>query len=337
MPGTPCARSGHLWACRRDRVSAVITVGDEPGQAPGLASLLDPSATFEKIAGGFGFTEGPAWHPRDHFLVFSDILGDCQYRWDPAHGVRVFRRPSNMANGATWGADGSLWICEHATSRLSRIVPGGAYEVVADRFDGRELNSPNDIVVDRAGQAWFTDPASGRSAKWGVAREQELDFQGVYRFEPQSGRLVLLVDDFSKPNGLCFSPCGNRLFVNDTDRQHIRVFEIDRDGRLLGGEVWAETAGDGPGVADGMKFDARGNLWCCGAGGIHVFSPTGQRLGILATPEVAANFAWGGADGRDLFITATTSLYRVRTRVAGHAAVLTPETPGEQEVFHVDR
>ncbi|MCH5376011.1 MAG: SMP-30/gluconolactonase/LRE family protein [Planctomycetes bacterium] len=315
--------------------AVILTVGDASLEA-GLQNLLEPNARFEKLADGFGFTEGPAWHPRDGYLVFSDILGDCQYRWTPQQGVQELRRPSNMANGSAWGPDGSLWICEHATSRLARLHPDWKYEVAADRFRGAELNSPNDVVVNGAGHVFFTDPNSGRSARWGVARSQDLDFQGVFRFEPDTGRLVVLADDFSKPNGLCFSPDRKRLFVNDTDRQHIRWFDLAADGRLHGGAVWAETGGPGPGVADGMKFDALGNLWCCGAGGIHVFDAAGRRLGIVPAPEVAANLAWGGADGRDLFVTASTSLYRLRTRVAGQVPCHVTPAPFIPESHDVD-
>jgi len=283
---------------------------------PGL--VVEDGAAFEALLTGFEFLEGPSWHREQGFLVFSDIIGNRQYAWSPAEGKRIFRSPSNMANGTTWDRKGRLLVCEHATSRVVRLHPGGKEELLVSHFEGKELNSPNDIVEKSNGWIYFTDPNSGRTSPWGVPREQQLDFQGVYRFEPRSGKLNLLVDDFSKPNGLCFSRDESRLFVNDTDRQHIRVFDVKEDGSLQGGAVWVSTDGVRPGVADGMKFDAQGNLYSSGSGGIHVFSPAGNRLGIIRTPQVAANFNWGGKDLRDLFVTATHTLYRLRMNIPGH-------------------
>jgi gluconolactonase len=166
------------------------------------------------------------------------------------------------------------------------------------------------------GAIYFTDPTYGRLDYYGVKRDPELAFRGVYRIAP-SGALALLADDFAQPNGLCFSPDFARLFVNDTDRQHIRAFDVTADGTLAGGAVWAETTGEGAGAPDGMKIDAAGNLYCCGPGGIHVFAADATCLGVIRVPEYAANFAWGEADLRSLFVTASTSLYRVRTVVPG--------------------
>lgn len=284
----------------------------------GLRAIVEPTLP-ERLATGFEFTEGPAWHAGDCALVFSDIIGDAMYVWREAGALEVFRRPSNRANGSTWDREGRLLTCEHATSRVSRTEPGGRYEILASHFDGRELNSPNDIVVRRDGAIFFTDPTPGRTARFGIERPQQLDFQGVFRLQPESGELTLLVDDFSKPNGLCFSRDEARLFVNDTDRQHIRVFDVRSDGTVSGGREFASTAGAEPGVADGMKVDSAGNLYCCGSGGIHVFDGDGTRIGVIALPEVPANFTWGGPTLTDLYVTARTSLYRLRMRVPGHA------------------
>ena len=286
--------------------------------AGGLDAIIESGTSIERVLTGFEFLEGPAWHPQMQELVFSDIIGDTLYRWQPDGVPRPVRQPSNMANGNCWNREGLLLSCEHATSRVSRSDLNGSYEVLISHFEGRELNSPNDIVVRRDGSVYFTDPNSGRGEKYGVARPQQLDFQGVYRFAPDNRELTLLVDDFARPNGLCFSADETRLYVNDTDHQHSRVFDVRDDGTIGHGRVWAETGGDQPGVADGMKIDSIGNLYCCGSGGIHVFDSAGRRLGVIATPEVAANFAWGGADLTDLYITATHSLYRLRTRVPGH-------------------
>jgi gluconolactonase len=208
--------------------------------------------------------------------------------------------------------------CEHSTSRVSRTDALGRYEILASHFGGLELNSPNDIVVRRDGVIFFTDPTSGRTAKFGVERPQQLAFQGVFSLDPATLVLTLLANDFAKPNGLCFSRDESLLYVNDTDRQHIRVFDVNADGTISGGRVWASTAGAAPGVADGMKVDSAGNLYSCGSGGIHVFDPEGSRLGIIPTPEVPANFTWGGTTLTEFFVTARTSLYRLRARIPGH-------------------
>ena len=284
----------------------------------GLNNILEKGAEFEQLISGFEFLEGPAWHSGQGCLVFSDIVGNTMYRWSDQAGVSVFRKPSNMANGNTWDSNGRLICCEHASSRVSRIDSAGAYEVLASHYQGRELNSPNDVVVDSSGNIFFTDPNSGRGPHYGVERQQELDFQGVFKLDPVSRELTLLVDDFSKPNGLCFSPDESRLFINDTDRQHIRVFDVQGDAGIDNGRVWANVGGANPGVADGMKLDREGNLYCCGSGGIHVFDPDANPLGIIATPELAANFTWGGDHLTELLVTATSSIYRLRVKIPGY-------------------
>jgi gluconolactonase len=272
----------------------------------------------EQIASGFKFTEGPVWYANQDALVFSDIIGNTMYRWSESDGVAVLRRPSYMANGNCRDQQGRLLTCEHATSRVSRTELDGSYQVLATHFEGLELNSPNDIVVRRDGSIYFTDPNSGRGEAYGVARTQELEFQGVYRCDASTGELTLLVDDFSKPNGLCFSLDESVLFVNDTDRQEVRAFDVLPDGTVENSRVWAKVDGDAPGVADGMKIDSEGNVYCCGSGGIHVLDATGTPIGIIEVPEIAANFTWGGPDLTTLFITATHSIYRTRMDIPGH-------------------
>jgi len=276
-----------------------------------LNALFDVDTPLEKLATGFCFIEGPVWHPTDKYLVFSDIICNTMYRWSADDGVSVYRRPSYMANGNTFDRQGRLLTCEHGTSRVSRQNLDGVVEVIAAHYQGKELNSPNDIIVKSDGGVYFTDPNSGRSQGFGIPREQELPFQGVYRLE-LDGVLRLLVDDFSKPNGLCFTPDEKQLLINDTDRQHIRVFDVQPDGALTNGRLWAKLEHDGIGVADGMKFDSAGNLYCTGPGGIHVFDPKVNCLGVILMPEQAANLAWGDDDLRSLYITASTTLYRIR-------------------------
>jgi gluconolactonase len=284
---------------------------------PRFAEVVGADVALERLATGFDFTEGPIWHPREKHLTFSDMPGDHMRRWTEASGITTFRRPCNRANGNTYDRGGRMLSCEHATSRVTRTEPDGSITVLATHYDGRELNSPNDIVVKSDGRIYFTDPTYGRMPYYGVERPQQLDFQGVYRVDPDGANLTLLADDFSQPNGLCFSLDEKRLFVNDTERGHIRVFDVGADGGLTGGSVWAEVKGEGAGGPDGMKIDSRGNLYCCGPGGLHVFSPEAQSLGVIRVPEVVANFTWGDEDMKSLFLTASGSLYRVRTRTPG--------------------
>ena len=221
-----------------------------------------------------------------------------------------------MANGNAYDGQGRLVTCEHSSSRVTRTELDGTITVLATHYDDKELNSPNDIVVRRDQTIFFTDPDFGRRPRFGIPRPSELPYRGVYLIRPD-GELRLLADDFDQPNGLCLSLDETRLFVNDSPRRHIRVFDVDGD-RLTGGEVWAETGGaEGERTPDGMKFDSAGNLFCVAPGGIHVFDGEGVRLGVILVPENVANFAWGEDDLRSLLITASGSLYRVRVEVPG--------------------
>ena len=280
-----------------------------------FADVVGAAVEFETLGSGFLFTEGPLWQPQERYLLFSDIPGDHLRRWSAKEGVTTFRRPSNKSNGLTWDRQGRLLACEHATSRVTRTEADGRITVLASHYGDKELNSPNDIVVRSDGAIYFTDPIYGRVEYYGVKRDPVLTFRGVYRVA--DGKLTLLADDFAQPNGLCFSADEKRLFVNDTERGHIRVFDVRTDGTLAAGRVWAETTGEGEGAPDGMKIDSAGNVYCCGPGGIHVFDPAGACLGVIRTPEGVANFAFGDDDYRSLFITASTSLYRIRVKTPG--------------------
>ncbi|MEM7028308.1 MAG: SMP-30/gluconolactonase/LRE family protein [Chloroflexota bacterium] len=284
-----------------------------------LTEIISENAAVEQIATGFDFLEGPIWHPKQKSLIFSDIMGNSLYRWTQVDGLTKIRRNSYMANGNTYDQQGRLITCEHATSRVTRtdFANDQPLEVLATHFEGKQLNSPNDVVVKSDGTIYFTDPHSGREAKVGVPREPELPFTGVYRLDPESKELTLLVDDFARPNGLCFSQDETQLFINDTFRQHIRVFDVQPDGTLTNGRLWADLEGDKPGVADGMKIDAVQHLYSCGPGGIHIFTPDAHCLGVIEMPEQTANFVWGDEDLCSLFTTSTTSLYRVRVNIPG--------------------
>ena len=286
---------------------------------PRFHGVVGDDAPMDQLGTGFAFTEGPVWNPVDHYLVFSDMPGDHMRRWSSEGGVTTFRQPSNKANGNAYDPQGRLVTCEHATSRVTRTEADGTITVLATHWDGRELNSPNDIIVKRDGAVYFTDPNYGRREYFGVPRDQELDFQGVYRIA-RDGTLSLLADDFAQPNGLAFDGPEARLFVNDTEREHIRVFDVDPDGGVSGGGVWAEVTGEADGVPDGMKTDSEDNVYCTGPGGIHVFAPDAICLGVILVPEGVANFTWGDGDLQSLFITASTSLYRTRVRVPGRPA-----------------
>ena len=284
-----------------------------------FVDVVGAGVEYERLAGGFMFTEGPQWDPRQQRLLFSDIPGNAIFQWSEAAGVRVFRAPSDMANGLALDRSGRLLCCEHATSRVTRIESDGTVTVIASAFEGKALNSPNDIVVKRDDGIYFTDPTYGRVEYYGVARQPVLAFRGVYRVEPDGTRITLLVDDFAQPNGLCFTLDERRLLVNDTERMHIRVFDLAADGTLRNGRIWAVLSGEGAGGPDGMKVDSEGNLYCCGPGGIHVFDRSATALGVIRVPRPVANFTWGEEDRRSLFITATDNLYRIRVRVPGQS------------------
>ncbi|MEM1430669.1 MAG: SMP-30/gluconolactonase/LRE family protein [Pseudomonadota bacterium] len=289
-----------------------------------LSGLVDarPTALLE----GFGFTEGPIWHPVEHWLMFSDIAESKQYLWSEAEGLQLFRQPTNQANGNCFDLWGRVVSCEHASSQLVRHTHGGKLvEVLASHYDGQALNSPNDVVCDSTGRLWFTDPAFGRTREdLGLIRPQEQPCQGVYRRDPD-GTLVRVVDDFQQPNGLCFDGEEKRLFVNDSWGPHIRVFDVDEAGMLRGGAVWAEVAGDGEGVPDGMKCDADGRIWCNGPGGVHVFVEDGlgggRWIGRVPMPEKVTNFCWGGPEGHTLFITGVSAVWTVETATT-HAPMI---------------
>ena len=283
-----------------------------------LRGLVDENAEVERVATGFTFTEGPIWMP-DGSLHFSDMPGDKRRRWHPDEGVTVLRDPSNKCNGMTRDNDGNLIVCEHVTSSVVRERPDGTRETLATHWGDRELNSPNDVIVARDGSIIFTDPTYGRMPGFGLEREQDLDFQGVYRIPSGGGDPQLLIDDFGQPNGLCFSPDESLLYINDTHHALIRVYDVAADGTLSNGRLFFDEIGNGvieEGIPDGMKCDERGNVWVTGPGGVWIINARGEHLGVLEVPENVGNLAWGGSDWRTLFIPSSTSVYRIQTKVA---------------------
>lgn len=287
--------------------------------------VFDRDAELETVADGFIFTEGPIWHPEQHWLVFSDIISSIQYRWSQAEGLSVFRRPSNMANGNFFDRDGHIVSCEHATSRLVRHDhEGRVVTTLASEFDGKPLNSPNDVVVDSLGRIWFTDPTFGRIRDdVGIVRPVELQHQGVYRLDPD-GRLDLVIDDFKQPNGLCLSRDEKLLFVNDSADPCIRRFDVGSDGQLSGDHLWARVEGEQEGrkwVPDGMKVANSDHLFCNGPNGVHLYDADANCLGVLNFPEKSTNFCFGGADRDWLYVTASSRLYRIKTKISGSSMI----------------
>ena len=302
---------------------------------PGIFELVAPDAELELLAGGFHFTEGPVWH-EEGYLLFTDVAADAIWRWDAAGAAQVWRQPANMANGMTRDPQGRLLSCEQATSHLARYEPDGTVTVVASHFQAKELNSPNDVVCRSDGCIYFTDPPAGREEPHGQTRPtpRELDFQGVFLIRSGSGQLELQADDMFVPNGLCFSPDESLLYVNDTMRRQIVVFDVEEGGSLRNKRLFCQQPGDPPdpsrlmaefartgtlstGLPDGMRTDAIGNVYCGGPGGIWVIDPCGQLLGVIETPSFVGNMNWGDDDWRSLYICASKELYRLRMRVAG--------------------
>ena len=276
-----------------------------------LQEIIGKDAQVEKVAEGFKFTEGPVWYP-EGFLLFSDIPENTIYQWQPNQEVNIFRNPSGNANGNTLDLEGRLITGEHSNRRVSRTEKDGKIVTLVDKYNGKRLNSPNDLVVKSDGSIYFTDPPYGIKSE-----QEELGFYGVYRIAPD-GQLSLLVDDFVRPNGIAFSPDETKLYVNDSEKGHIRIFDVKSDGTLENGKIFAELKDPNKaGVPDGMKVDLQGNIYSTGPGGVWVFSASGKLLGIIAVPERVTNLAWGNDDYKTLYLTASKSLYRITLKVTG--------------------
>ena len=277
-----------------------------------LAKLVEPSQQAERLATGFGFTEGPLWHP-DGFYYFVDIRANKLFRVTPGKPPEMVRQNTGEGNGTTFDVQGRLVMCEGSHRRVTRMDADGRIETLVERYEGKRLNRPNDVVCKSDGSLWFTDP----DLRVPFA-ERELPYAGVYRITPDGG--TTLMADCEYPNGLAFSPDERTLYVANTRwTQYIHRFELDATGKVLRRSIFAEMASDDDknGVPDGMKVDVEGRLYCTGPGGTWVFAPDGQRLGIIQTPEVPANICFGGPDLRTLFLTARTSIYTLRVNVPG--------------------
>jgi gluconolactonase len=299
-------------------------------QDRGLHDLIAPDTIIERIAGGLAFTEGPVW--RGSHLLFSDIPNKRIVRWRRLpEGPELTTFATGMSNGLALDRQGRVLAAEHDGRRVSRVADDdGSRTVLAERFQGKRLNSPNDLVVKSDGSVYFTDPPYGvQPSTPGVPRPpdwwtkpipgKEQPCHGVYRIDPD-GRLDLLVDDFALPNGLAFSPDETVLYVDDSARKHIRAFDVRPDGGLTGSRVLLDMASNDPGVPDGLKVDRHGNVFCTGPGGVWVCRADSTLLGRIVLPELPANLAWG-EDGSVLFLTARTSVFRLPTRTGGAPSV----------------
>jgi gluconolactonase len=295
---------------------------------PALDAIVPEGLSIEKLAGGFIFTEGPVWVP-DGSLLFSDPNANTIYRWTPDGQVSVFRTKSGYAgvdvaeygqpgsNGITLDREGRVTINEHGNRRVVRVEKNGVVTVLADRYQGKRLNSPNDLVYRSDGSLFFTDPPFGLPKAFDDPRK-ELPFSGVYSLK--DGRLTLGATDLTGPNGLAFSPDERYLYVANWDEKKkvVMRYRAHPDGTLTNGEVFFDMT-DAPGedALDGIKVDVRGNLYVSGPGGLWILSPEGKHLGTIVGPEHPHNLAWGDADGRTLYLTAQTGLYRIRLNIPG--------------------
>ena len=285
--------------------------------------LIKSAARLEKLYEGCRWAEGPAYFPAGRYLIWSDIPNDRMLRYDETSGaVSVFRNPSGYSNGNTVDRQGRLISCEHGHRRVSRTEHDGTITVIASHYQGKRLNSPNDVVVQSDGTIWFTDPAYGINSDYeGHKDESEIGACHVYRVDPHSGEIKIVADDFVRPNGIAFSPDERQLYVADTGAthvkdgpRHIRVFDVSDNGRLSGGKVFATLTA---GLFDGMRLDEAGRIWTSAGDGVHCYDPDGTLLGKILVPEAVANVVFGGVKRNRLYICATTSLYAIMLPLNG--------------------
>jgi gluconolactonase len=274
--------------------------------------------SMRRLHTGCRWTEGPVYFPAGRYLVFSDIPNNQLLRWDETTGrVGVFRDPSGYANGHTRDRTGRLVSCEHGNRRVTRTEHDGTVTVLAERYRGARLNSPNDVVERSDGSIWFTDPSYGIDSDYeGYRAESEIGGCHVYRVDPADGEVRVVADDFERPNGLAFSVDETRLYIADTRQNpsHIRVFDVSDDGTLSGGEIFGTSDAGG---FDGLRVDTEGRVWAAAHDGLHCFAPDGTRIGKLLVPEICSNLTFGGQRRNELFITASTSVYQLRVNFNG--------------------
>jgi gluconolactonase len=288
--------------------------------APELDKIISTSEPIQHLADGFGGTQGPAegplWWKEGGYLLFSDIHNNKRMKYEPGKSVSLFSEPTNRANGLTRDLQGRLVACEHDSRRVTRLEADGSITVIANSFQGRQLNRPNDVVVKSDGCIYFTDPWTSPAAP----EQWDLTFSGVYRVTPDLATMSLLIGDFIVPNGLAFSPDETLLYINDSRRGHIRAFELMPNGMLAKhtDRVFADLRGDEPGVPDGMKVDVEGNVYCGGAGGLWIMDQNGKKLGrIVHGAPATTNLAFGGDDWKTLYFTSRNHLGAVNVKIPG--------------------
>lgn len=296
--------------------------------APGLSRLVSSDAPLDRLHHSMSFGEGPLWNRRDGSFFWVDIVGDTIYRWQPGRNAEAFIRPSGKANGLTFDREGRLCVAGWASRTVWRVEADGSIKTLASHYQGKKINSPNDIVVRSDGSIYFTD-SPGALINVGMAAQdlqQYLDFQGVFRIAPDGGTdagaggaLDAVVTDTVYPNGLVFAPDESVLYVNDTRLCEIRAYDMRPDGGCGPKRLFHTLTGAEPGVADGMKVDREGNVYCTGPGGVHVIAPDGKLLGRIRIPDHCTNIAWGDADWRSLYITTYHFVFRTRVNVPGVA------------------
>ena len=298
------------WMGKRELLRGGLIIKSEE-----FRSLFPRDASAVCVATGFRFVEGPVWIAEEKRLLFSDIPANRIYRLAADGRVMTFQKPSGNSNGLTRDQEGRLIACEQGNRRVTRTEKDGSITPLADRFHGKKLNSPNDVVVKSDGAIYFTDPAYSITPG-----RQEQPLEGVYRLSPDGEEISLVADDLARPNGLAFSPDETKLYIDDSERRHIRIFDVGDDGSLSGGSLFHDMNVSIPGSPDGMKVDVEGRVYCTGAGGVWVFDPAGNHLGTIVTPEKPSNCAWGDDDWRSLYITASTSVYKIRVNTPGIGA-----------------
>jgi len=289
--------------------------------APGLDRIVDPDPPLDRIAHGLIFSEGPVWDQRGRQLFFVDIIGNTIWKWVPGVGREIVLRPSDHANGMTFDRQGRLVVAGWSKRTIWRFEKDGSIITLASRYQGKKLNTPNDIVVRSDGSIYWTDSVGGLAIPGMVAEDVQryLDVQGVFRLSPDGQEVRLVIEDCVYPNGLAFSPDESLLYVNDSRLGIIRVFDVRADGSVGPGRLFHKLAGNEPGVADGMKVDIEGNVYCTGPGGVHVIDPNGRGLGRLKISGHSTNMAWGGDDWRFLYVTTYNFVYRTRLKIPGVA------------------
>ena len=288
---------------------------------PALSRIIDDDAPLDQIAQGLSFGEGPVWDRRNGYLYWVEIIGNTLWRYKPGVGREIVMKPTGHINGLTFDKEGRLLVAGWCTRKILRFEHDGSISTIAEKWRNIKFNSPNDIVMHSDGSIYWTDSAGGLVIPGMVAEDVQryLDVQGVFRLSPDGKDVSLLVDDCNYPNGLVFSPDEKTFYVNETRLGLIRAFDFNSDGTVGPARIFYTLVGSEGGVADGMKVDIEGTVYCTGPGGVHIISPQGELLGRLRIPGHCTNMAFGEEDWCTLFVTTFNSVYRTRVKIPGVA------------------